>query len=235
MSGHSKWNKIRGQKGAADAKRGALFSRLAKSITQAAREGSDPAMNFTLRLAIEKAKAANMPKDNIDRAIARGVGGSVGETLHAVVYEGMGPGGISFLVEALTDNPNRTVGHVKTIAMKYGANMDAKVLWQFDRKGVVRATGVLANKDEFELKGIDAGADDIRFDQYDVVVIGPIGQLQALEQLVRESGLVIVSAEIEFIPNQTTTPTDVEGEKMMALIEAFEEDEDVNSVYTNIA
>lgn len=237
MSGHSKWHKIRGQKGAADAKRGALFSKLAKSITMAARDGADPNMNFTLRLAIEKAKGANMPKDNIERALARGAGGGAGETLHTVVYEGMGPGGISFLVEALTDNPNRTVGHVKTIAMKQGANMDAKVLWQFERKGVVRATGKVAKdtKDAFELSCIEAGADDIRFEDEELIAIGAVSALQALEKEVRGQGLTIVSAEIEYIPTQAVSPTDADGERMMALIEAFEEDDDVSNVFTNIA
>jgi YebC/PmpR family DNA-binding regulatory protein len=237
MSGHSKWHKIRGQKGAADAKRGALFSKLAKAITILAKDGADPAMNFSLRIAIEKAKAANMPKDNIDRAVARGVSGAAGEIMHTVVYEGMGPGGVSFLVEAVTDNTSRTVGHVKTIAMKNGANMEAKVLWQFVHKGVVRATGAekIEDKDSVELACIEAGADDIGWHEDELVVIGPIAQLQALEKVVRELGFVVAGAELEYIPSQTITPSDEDGNRMMALVEAFEDDDDVTNVFTNIA
>jgi transcriptional/translational regulatory protein YebC/TACO1 len=165
------------------------------------------------------------------------VSGAAGEIMHTVVHEGMGPGGVSFLVEAVTDNTSRTVGHVKTIAMKNGANMEAKVLWQFVHKGVVRATGAekIEDKDSVELACIEAGADDIGWHEDELVVIGPIAQLQALEKVVRELGFVVAGAELEYIPSQTITPSDEDGNRMMALVEAFEDDDDVTNVFTNIA
>lgn len=235
MSGHSKWHKIRHKKGAADKKRGALFSKLSKAISVAARDGADPDMNFTLRLAIEKAKAANMPKDNIERAVARGSGAD-GAQLTSAVYEAMGPGGVSLLITSVTDNTNRALTNIKTIVTKRGGNFDAKVLWQFDHKGVIRATGSLEDKDSFELSVIDAGADDIQWgDEDDVAVIGPIAQLQDLEKVVRGVGLTIESAELEYVPNQTMELDDAGMEKLGDFVDAIEEDDDVSSVFTNVA
>lgn len=234
MSGHSKWHKIRHKKGATDQKRGALFSKLSKAISVAARDGVDPDMNFTLRLAIDKAKQANMPKDNIERAIARG-SGSDGAQLTTAVYEAMGPGGVSLVITSVTDNTNRALTNIKTIVTKRGGNFDAKVLWQFDHKGVVRATGSLEDSDAFELAVIDAGAEDIQWgDEDDVAVIGPIDRLQDLEKVIRESGLTVESAELEYVPNQTMELDDAGMEKLGDFVDAIEENDDVAAVYTNV-
>lgn len=234
MSGHSKWHKIKNQKGVADAKRGQLFSKLSKAISVAARSGVDPAMNFSLRLLIEKAKQANMPKDNIERAIARGSGADGAVALQSVLYEVMGPGGAALLVEAVTDNVNRTFASVKTICNKNGGNIDAKVLWQFERKGVVRANAEeIGDRDELEMALIEAGADDIEIDE-EIAVYVPLSGLQDAEKVVSAiEGLTVTSAEPEYVATQTVQLSDEDEEKLMNLIEALDEDDDVTNVYTN--
>lgn len=236
MSGHSKWHKIKNQKGAADAKRGKLFSKLSKAISVAARDGADPAMNFTLRLAIEKAKQANMPKDNIERAVSRGSGADGAAALQTVLYEVMGPGGAALLVEAVTDNVNRTFASVKTICNKTGGNIEAKVLWQFERKGVVRAAAEeIGDKDELEMALIEAGADDIEIDE-EIAVYVPLNGLQDAEKAVSAiDGLTVTSAEPEYVATQTVQLSGEDEEKLMNLIEALDEDDDVTNVYTNAA
>lgn len=238
MSGHSKWASIKHKKGAADAKRGKLFSKLAKAITVAARTGgSDQAMNFGLRLAIEKAKQANMPKDNIERAIARGSGeGADGVILETALYEAMGPGGSSILIEALTDNKNRTLASIKTICNKNGGNLDAKILWQFDRKGVVRVEDVsgIEDRDTFELELIEAGAEDLSWDE-GLEVIGTLSDLQALEAAVSGAGLIVGSAEPEYIAKDKLQLSEEDEGKLMGLLELLDDDDDVNAVFTNAA
>ncbi len=233
MSGHSKWHTIRHKKGAADAKRGKIFSKLSKAISVAARDGVDPSMNFTLRLAIEKAKQANMPKDNIERAIARGSGAGDGVQLQTVVYEGMAPGGISIIVEAVTDNVNRTFGNIRTIFNKYGGNLDAKVMWQFERKGVVRADSAeVDNRDDFELELIEAGADDISWNE-GIEVIGNLSALQEMENVIRGAEISVASAEPEYVATDKVELSDEAGEKLSMFLEMLDEDDDVTNIYTN--
>lgn len=235
MSGHSKWHKIKHQKGATDKKRGALFSKLAKNISIAARDGADPAMNFTLRLAIEKAKSANMPKDNIERAIARGSGQDGSTQLENVVFEILGPGGVALIVEAVTDNNNRTFAEIKTLCNKNGGNMDAKVLWQFERKGVIRGREVKKGKEEdFELKMIEGGVEDIIVENGDFELVVDISDLQKMEEIVRIGGFSIESAELEYVASQKVSIDDVVGEKLSDFIDLIEDHEDVNNVFTNV-
>jgi YebC/PmpR family DNA-binding regulatory protein len=238
MSGHSKWHSIRHAKGKADAKRGKVFSKLSKAISVCAREGGpDPVMNFSLRLAIDKAKAANMPKDNIERAISRGQGGGEGQVLQTAVYEGMGPGGAAILVEAVTDNLNRTIANVKIIFNKGGGNMDAKVMWMFDRKGVVRARGVdeLESRDTFELALIDAGADNIEFHNNELFVTSAVKHLSSVILAVNNSGLDVQDSGIEYIAKDAAKLSGDDEEKLENFIEALEDEEDVSAVYTNAA
>lgn len=237
MSGHSKWASIKHKKGAADAKRGKIFSKLAKLISVAAKEGGgDLSMNFGLRLLVEKAKKANMPKDNIERAIARGTGvGSEGEQMTEAVYEAMGPGGSAIVIETLTDNTNRTLGNVKTIVAKRGGNFGAKVLWMFEKKGVVRvedASGI-SSKDEFELELIEAGAEDIEYEDGMTVICG-IPDLQSVVGVFEKQQIETAGAGLEYVAKDALSISPEDEEKLFALMEAIEEDDDVSNVYTNV-
>lgn len=239
MSGHSKWASIKHKKGAADAKRGKVFSKLAKQITVAAKEGgTDLSMNFGLRLLVDKAKKANMPKDNIERAINRGGGtGADGEVMTEAVYEVMGPGGAAIIVETLTDNTNRTLGSIKTICNRRGANFGASVLWMFEQKGVVRVeeVGGIEDRDAFELELIEAGAEEINFDENGLEVISGITDLQQINDTVANAGLESTSAGIEYIAKDGLELAKEDEEKLFSIMEAIEEDDDVTNVYTNAA
>lgn len=235
MSGHSKWHNIALKKGKTDAKKAGVFSKLVRLIVMAAREGGgDPAMNFRLRMAIDKAKEANVPKDNIDRAIARGSGNGEEGRLETVVYEAMGPGGAALLVEAITDNRNRTNGNLRSVMTKLGLNPEAKVMWQFEHKGVVRSEKLdsITNWDDFELAMIEAGADDIvRGD--DLQIICSISALQKMAEAVKAAGVEVSSAELEYVAKETLALSDTDGQKLASAIEGIEEDDDVSAVYTN--
>ena len=236
MSGHSKWSTIKHKKGAADAKRGQLFTKLGRAITVAARDGGgDPDGNAALANAIEKAKSLRMPKDNIERAVAKGTGAdSEGETFESVVYEGYGPGGVAILVEALTDNRNRTGSEVRHLFSKSGGNLGepGSVAWTFEKKGEIVVDGSRYSEDDL-LPAIDAGAEDVALDG-DVweVVTGP-GELTAVRQALEEAGVEIESAELVQRP---TTRTPVEEDRvgaLMRLIDALEENDDVQGVHAN--
>ncbi len=245
MSGHSKWASIKHKQGAADAKRAQAFTKLANMITVAAREGGgDMDSNFSLRLAVDKAKGANMPKDRIARAIARGTGeGSEAGALETAVYEGMGPGGAALLVEALTDNRNRTIANIKGIFNRRGGNLEAKVKWMFERKGVVHTSlpqlwgsqEGADEKDAFELALIEAGAEEISRDENRISVISAISDLQNVEKAVRSAGLAIEGAGLEYVAKQETKISKEDENKLAGFIEALEEDDDVSAVYTNAA
>ena len=241
MSGHSKWATTKHRKGAVDAKKGKAFSKLAKLISVAAREGADSEMNFTLRLAIDKAKAVNMPKENIERAVARGAGtGGEGNELETVIYEGMAPGGASILVIAVTDNTNRARTNIKTIFNKHGGNIEAKVMWQFEQKGVIRVEDLSAlqtqeEKEGLELTLIDAGAEDISYDQDLLTVTCAVQDFKKVSDAVSASGLTIADAGLEYI---ATDPMEFSGEdleKLERFTDILEEDEDVDSIFTNAA
>ncbi len=236
MSGHSKWASIKHKKGAADAKRGKIFSKLAKLITVAAKEGgADLGTNFSLRLLVEKGKKANMPKDVIERAIAKGSGVTAdGAVMTTGLYEAMGPGGSAILVETLTDNTNRTLGNVKTIIVKRGGNFPAKVLWMFDKKGIVRVEDVsaVADKDELELALIEAGAEEINFDE-GLTVITAIADLKTVVDALTNLGLDAGNAGIEYLAKDDLSLSAEDEEKLFAMMEAVEDDDDVTNVYTN--
>jgi YebC/PmpR family DNA-binding regulatory protein len=238
LSGHSKWSSIKHKKGAADAKRGKLFSKLARAIIVASKEGGgDPANNLALQNAIEKAKSYSMPKDNIDRAIAKGAGSDAdAASFETIVYEGYGPEGVAVIAEALTDNKNRTAADVRHIFAKFGGNLGTTgaVAWQFERRGVVLVAAAGADEDELFLAAADAGAEDIEADGDVIQVTSAPESLAAVREAIQAGGFTIESSELSLLP-KTTVAIDDEGKarQLMRLIEALEDNDDVQDVYAN--
>ena len=238
MSGHSKWSSIKHKKGAADAKRGKLFSKLARAIIVAAKEGGgDPANNLALQNAVEKARSYSMPKDNIERAIAKGSGsGADADAFEAIVYEGYGPEGVAVIAEALTDNRNRTASEVRHIFTRFGGNLGTTgaVAWQFERRGVVLVTSDGVDEDELFMAAADGGADDIEADGDVIQVTSAPESLQAVRGAIEAAGFPIESAELSMLPKNTVAVGD-EGKarQLMRLIDALEDDDDVQEVYAN--
>ncbi|HEU5187774.1 MAG TPA: YebC/PmpR family DNA-binding transcriptional regulator, partial [Candidatus Saccharimonadales bacterium] len=211
MSGHSKWSTIKRQKAATDAKRGAVFTKLGNMLAIAARAGADPDMNFALRLAMDKARAANMPAANIQRSIDRGSGKLGGAFIEEVTYEGYGPGGIAIIVECATDNKNRTYPEVRLALSKHGGNMaePGAVAFQFSRKGVIRAS-FTGDQDEALLMALDAGAEDAEVDGDEIVIYTDPKQLAAVRDALQAAALTIQEAELTFVPNATVDITDAD-------------------------
>lgn len=243
MSGHSKWHKIQHKKGKADAKRGASFTKLASAITIAAKEGGgDPDMNFSLRLAIEKAKKGNVPKDNIERAIKRGTGElKDGTEIQEVLYEGYGPGGIAIIIECITDNTNRTVSEVKHALSKYGGSLagPGSVKWQFERMGVVMFStekkSAIEDWDTFELGMIDAGADDIRVAEEGVEIRCAMNQFKSVMDAVEAAGIEADESSLMWVAKEESSPDESTAGKMETLYDKLDELDDVKEVYTNEA
>jgi YebC/PmpR family DNA-binding regulatory protein len=238
MSGHSKWSSIKHKKGAADAKRGKLFSKLSRAIIVAAREGGpDPAANLALQNAIEKARSYSMPKDNIERAIAKGSGaGSEGAGFDTVVYEGYGPEGVAVLVETLTDNRNRTASDVRHLFTKHGGNLGTTgaVAWQFDRRGVILVTADGVDEEELLLVAAEAGADDVEADGSSFVVSSPPEALSAVREAIEAAGMTIDSSELSMVPRTTVAIADEKiARQVMKLVDGLEESDDVQDVYAN--
>lgn len=239
MSGHSKWSTIKHKKGALDAKRGALFTKLGREITVAARQGGsgEPGMNPRLRLAIDKARQNNMPMDNIDRAVKKGTGeGSDGAHFEQTTYEGYGPGGAAVLVQALTDNRNRTASEVRAAFSRGGGNLgeSGSVAWQFDQKAVVIIENVPQETAvEVELAAIDVGADDTNFDDGTLQLTARPPELDAITQLVRESGLEPASATLAMVPNTLTALETGTATQTLRLIDRLEDLDDIQTVFTN--
>jgi YebC/PmpR family DNA-binding regulatory protein len=238
LSGHSKWSSIKHKKGAADAKRGQLFSKLSKAIIVAAKHGGgDPLNNLALQNAIEKAKSYSMPKDNIDRAIAKGSGADAdADAYETITYEGYGPEGVAVIVEALTDNRNRTAADVRHLFSKHGGNLgtDGSVSWQFERRGVVVVPGEDVDEDELFLAAADGGADDIERDGSVFQITSAPEQLAAVRSAVEEAGFSIDSAELQLVPKTTVAVDDeTKARQVMRLIDALEENDDVQDVYAN--
>ena len=238
MSGHSKWSSIKHKKGAADAKRGKLFSKLSRAIIVAAREGGgNPADNLALQNAIEKARSYSMPKDNIDRAVAKGSGADAdASAFETVVYEGYGPSGVAIIVEALTDNRNRTAGEVRHTFAKNDGNLGGSgaVSWLFERRGmvVVEADGV--DEDELMLAAAVGGADDVAQDGSTYQVTSTPEQLADVRQAVEAAGFTVDAAELTMVPKTTVEVADeAEAKKVLRLIEALEDNDDVQDVYAN--
>jgi len=232
MSGHSKWSTIKREKGAKDAARGALFTKLGNAIAMAARGGTDPEMNFALRLAIDKAKAANMPMNNIQRAIDR-IKDKNAAQLQEVLYEGYGPGGVAIIVEAATDNINRTYPEVRLAFSKHGGNIAEKgaVAFQFDHKGMIRVKG---KGDDLMLQALDAGAEDVQEEGDESVIYTAATDLAKVRDTLKEQGLEITEAELTYIPNNTVEITDKEtAGKIMRLMDALEDVDDVANTHVN--
>lgn len=239
MSGHSKWSKVKQFKGAIDAKRSANFTKLAREIEIVVKEkGSDPGMNFMLRMAIDRARAGNMPKDSIERAIARGSGAGDATQVESLRYEAYAPGGAALIIECLTDSHNRTANDIKHILSKNGGTLAApgSVAFQFEHKGVVRVEGIPSDKrDDLELELIDAGADDIRDEEGMTAIICPPNTLAKVSEAANKVGLKVTSAEFEWLPKTAVTLNEANGEAISKLIELLEENDDVSSVFTNAA
>jgi YebC/PmpR family DNA-binding regulatory protein len=237
VSGHSKWASIKRKKGATDAKRGQLFSKLARAIIVAAREGGpDPAANLALQNAIDKAREASMPKDNIERAIARGAGPSAdGAAYETVTYEGYGPAGIAVYVEAVTDNRNRTAAEVRHIFSKSDGSLgeSGSVAWLFERRAVVLVDGG-ADEDELTLAAAEGGADDIEREGDSWRVVAALEALATVREAVETAGMTVESAELTMVP-KTTVELDDESaaRKVLRLMDALEDNDDVQDVYAN--
>jgi YebC/PmpR family DNA-binding regulatory protein len=236
MSGHSKWSSIKHKKGATDAKRGKLFTKLARAITVAARDGGgDPDSNPALGLAVQKARDASMPKDNIQRAIDRGTGeGDDAAAIEAVTYEGYGPGGAAILVETLTDNRNRTGSEVRHAFEKHGGSLGEpnSVAWQFEKRGVILIDGGRYGEDDL-MTAIDAGAEDVSADGDVLKVITAASDLTAVRSAVESSGVEIESAELSMEPANTVEVGESEAGSLLRLMDTLSEHDDVDSVHAN--
>jgi YebC/PmpR family DNA-binding regulatory protein len=238
VSGHSKWSSIKHKKGAADARRGQLFSKLSRAIIVAAKDGGpDPTGNLALQNAIEKARSYSMPKDNSERAIAKGAGADAeAASFETVVYEGYGPEGVAVLVEALTDNRNRTASEVRHAFTKHGGNLGTTgaVAWQFERRGVVLVAADGADEDELVLVAADAGADDVARDASSFVVTTVPEALTPVREALESGGFAIESVELAMVPKTTVAVADESAaRKIVRLVEGLEDTEDVQDVYAN--
>ncbi len=236
MSGHSKWSQIKRQKGANDARRGAVFTKVAREIMIAARAGGgDPDGNYRLRLAMEKARSVNMPQDNIKRAIERAAGSGEGEQFEEIVYEGYGPGGVAILVEAATDNRNRTAADVRAIFTKAGGQLagSGAVAWQFEPRGVISVSADGRNPDDVALTAIDAGADDVDEAGDRIEVYTTPGDLERVRKSLDAAGLPVDSAENAMVAKNTVEVDSGRARQNLRLVEALEELDDVQRVTAN--
>jgi len=237
MSGHSKWSTIKRQKGAADAKRGQLFTKLAREIIVAAKEGGgDTDVNFRLRLAIQRARDNNMPLDNIERAIKRGTGeGHEGATLIETTYEGYGPGGIAILIQALTDNKNRTVSDVRNAFVRSGSNMGEAgcVSWIFESKGVIAVEAKDMDSEDLALTAIDAGADDIKMEDGSVEIYTAPEDFENVRKVLDENDVKIDSAEVTMIPKNLVALDEKSAMQALKFLDKLEDLDDVQHVYSN--
>ena len=236
MGGHSHWSTIKRQKGASDAKRGAVFTKLSREITVAAREGGgDPDMNPRLRLAIEKGREANMPADTSKRAVERGVGGGEGATLQEITFEGYGPGGVAILIQTLTDNRNRTVSDVRTTLARGGGNLgeSGSVAWQFESRGLISLEAADGDPEDVALAAIDAGAEDVRVEDSIVEVYTVPTDLDRVRRQLAEAGLSAANAELSMLPKNTLALDERTAQQVLKLLDQIEDLDDVQKVYTN--
>lgn len=237
MSGHSKWSTIKRQKGAKDEKRGQLFTKLAREITVAARSGvPDPESNFRLRIAVQKARAENMPRDNIERAIERAAGGAGTENFDEVSYEGFGPGGVAVVIQALTDNRNRTVGEVRSVLTRAGGTLgeSGSVGWMFDYVGSILVTAADTDPEELALVAIDAGAQDVQIEDEVVEVITDVPDLHTVQDALSSAGYDIQSAEPTMRPKTLMEIDEQTAIKTIRMLEKLEDLDDVQQVYSNL-
>lgn len=236
MSGHSKWHTIKHKKGATDAKRGKIFTRIIKELSIAARAGGgDPDSNPRLRTVVADAKAVNMPKENIDRAIRRGTGEEPGVSYEEVTYEGYGPGGAAFIVAVLTDNKNRTVGELRHMLLKHAGNLGESnsVAWMFSKKGYVVVDKTKTNEEQLMNAVLEAGADDMRDDDENWEILSDPQAFEAVRESVKALGIEPDKAEVAMVPQNYVTLKGREAQQMIRLMEALDDHEDVQNLWTN--
>lgn len=237
MSGHSKWANIKHRKAAQDSKKGVAFQKLVKIIIGAAKAGGgDPNSNFRLKVAIDRARAGNVPVDNIERAIKRGTGEIEGAIYEEILYEGYGPGGVAVMVQAITDNRNRTAPEMRSIFTKSGGSIGELgcVAWNFDRKGVIVTSGEGIDEDELLTAAIEAGADDMTMEEGAFEITCDPSLLSSVGEALKNAGYNVESMEIEMIPRNTVAVKDKnEAQKLLNMVERFEENDDVQAVYAN--
>jgi YebC/PmpR family DNA-binding regulatory protein len=236
MSGHSKWSTIKRKKGAEDAKRGKIFTRLARDITLAARTGGDPDTNASLRLAIDKARGANMPKDNIERAIKRGTGELEGGQLEEVTYEGYGPHGVALLVKCLTDNRNRTLADIRRVFNRTSGNLAeaGAVTWMFEPRGVIVLERKDLDPDEIFMIAVEAGAEDIEVSEDFVEIYTQAGDLHTVSSALEEQGLEIDEADLSMVAKNLMSLDEKDTLQVLHMVEALDELDDVDQVYSNL-
>ncbi|MDZ7291203.1 MAG: YebC/PmpR family DNA-binding transcriptional regulator [candidate division KSB1 bacterium] len=236
MSGHNKWAKIKHKKASADAAKGRVYTRLIKEITIAARMGGgDESGNARLRKAIQDAKAANMPWSNIERAIKKGTGELEGVHYEEVTYEGYGPGGVAIMVELITDNKNRAVSEIRHIFSKHGGNLAASgaVSWKFDKKGIIAVAPLGRSEDDILMLALEAGAEDVKYDPESTEILTAPGDLEAVKSALEKQGLKIEKAEVGMYPKDTVKVDGKEAEQLLRLMDAIEEHDDIQKVYSN--
>lgn len=238
MSGHSKWHNIQGRKGKQDAKRSSMFSKFSKAITMAAqRGGGDPETNFSLRIAIDKSKSVSMPKDNIDRAIKKGIGEDGGAQIEEVFYEGFGPGGTAVIIKCLTDNKNRTVADVKHILSKNGGSMgsNGSVMWMFEQAGIIQfeASKLPEDRDGFDLDIIEAGADDISVEGEQVEIKTKVENFGKVSNKLKELGIETDDSGLRYVAKEEMAINEETREQLTKLFDLLEENDDVDDYYTN--
>ncbi|OGF40150.1 hypothetical protein A2477_02455 [Candidatus Falkowbacteria bacterium RIFOXYC2_FULL_47_12] len=241
MSGHSKWATTKRQKAVVDAKRSSVFTKLANVITIAARKSGDPEANFSLRLAIERAREVNMPKDNIERAIKRGTGEGGGAVVEELLYEGFGPAQAAFIIETVTDNKNRTASDIRHLFSTHNGSLGASgsVAWNFERRGVIRVHNEeLKSKnfdyDNFELELIDAGVEDIKKEEEGWTLYTTMAGLQTVKQFLDGKNITVASAELEYVPKEIKNVSADEKQKIEQFIAVLEESDDVSNYYTDV-
>ena len=236
MSGHSKWSSIKHRKAAVDAKRGKLFAKLIREITVAARiGGADTEVNSRLRSAVLAAKSKNVPNDTIDKAILRGTGELDGVDYEEILYEGYGPGGVAIIIDVLTDNRNRAIADVRHILTRHGGSMGERgcVSWLFDKRGWMIIKKGSIDEDELFMIALDSGADDLTVQDEHLEIITSLGNFEAVREAVEESGAIILEAELTMLPQSTVKSEGKEAERMLRLMEALEDSDDVQKVYAN--
>ncbi len=236
MSGHSKWSSIKRKKAVTDARRGQMFTKLIREITVAARHGGgDPSFNPRLRLAVDTAKSANMPTDNIDRAIKRGTGELEGVTYEEVTYEGYGPGGVALFIETLTDNAKRTVADVRHILDRHDGNLgtSGSVAWQFERRGQIYVDATRYDEDALFEAAIEAGAEDVSQEGDEFIVTTDPGTFQEVQDGMKEAGVESSHAELTFITKNLVSVAGKDAAKLLKILDALEENDDVQKVHSN--
>lgn len=234
MSGHSKWHNIKIKKSKVDQQRGKLFSKFAREIIIAAKEGGgDPAANVRLRTAIERARDASMPGENIQRAIARGIGGGEGESYEEMMYEVMAPGGVAVLVQVQTSNRNRTASEIRNIVTKAGGSLGASVAWIFEKKGLITLSRSVASEDEVLARAVEAGAEDMKTTTEEYEITTAPEDFAQVRRALEQAGYALSSAEVTMVPKTAVPLTGKEAQQVLRLMEALEEHDDVQHVYAN--